>query len=414
MALTDIGIKAAEAKAKPYKLSDSEGLYLFVKKSPTSGKTGKYFRFDYKYNGKRKTLSLGTYPKISLKKARKGRDEAKELLEQGIDPSTQKKAKRQATEESETETFEHIAREWLGKNKDSWVDRHSRTVIGRLELNVFPYIGSTPIKEIEPPTLLSVLRRIEARGAYDTARRVRQICSKVFRYAIAVGKAERDPAADLQGALTQVKIKHMATITEPKRVGELLRAIDGYSGSFITLCGLKLAYLTFVRPGELRHAQWSEIDFNEALWRIPGGKMKMKGAHLVPLSRQAIAVLQELQALTGKLPGPGYLFPSERTYHRPMSENTINAALRRMGYSKEEMTGHGFRAMASTNLNEQGWKSDIIERQLAHVSKDSVRSAYNHAEYLDERKKMMQHWADYLGGLKAGGKVVPIKKQATL
>lgn len=395
MPLTDIQIKKAELKQKAYKLADGEGMYLFVNKS------GKYFRFDYRFRGKRKTLSLGVYPKISLRKARKKLHDAKELLASGIDPCLRKKEKKIADRQASIESFEQLARDWFDKRSGAWVVRYSRTVMQRLELNIFPYIGHLQINEITPPALLNVLRKMESRGVHDTARRVRQICSQIFQYGISVGLAERDPAADLKGALTTVKATNMATIKEPQKIGELMRAIDDYSGNHVTQCALKLAPLLFVRPGELRHMQWSEVDFESAIWRIPGEKMKMRGDHLVPLSTQAISILEDIAQLTIELPGPGYVFPSIRSNNRPMSENTINAALRRLGYTKEEMTGHGFRAMASTNLNEQGWRSEVIERQLAHAEKNTVKAAYNHAEYLPERKKMMQHWADFLDERKA-------------
>ncbi|WP_163337930.1 tyrosine-type recombinase/integrase [Desulfopila sp. IMCC35008] len=406
MPLTDVAIKNAKFVDKQFKLSDSGGLYLLVTKS------GKYFRLDYRYLKKRKTLALGVYPKISLANARKKRDQAKELLGEGIDPGIKRKQEKHLRKQAVQNNFEAVAREWFEKKKPKWAPGYARTVIGRLELNIFPYIGTIPVGEINAPLLLSVLRKMESREAHDTARRVRGLCSKVFQYAVATGKAERDPASDLKGALTEVTVTHMAAITEPAEIGALLRAIDGYEGAFQTKCAMKLAPLTFVRPGELRHAQWSEIDLDEALWKIPAKKMKMRGAHLVPLSRQAINVLREIEQLTGALEGAGYVFPSIRTTSRPMSENTVNAALRRLGYDKTEMTGHGFRAMASTNLHEQGWKSEVIERQLAHVEKNTVKAAYNHAEHLPERRKMMQYWADYLDGLKAGGKIIPIRKQA--
>ena len=404
MPLTDIQIRTAETRDKAYKLTDGEGMYILINKS------GKYFRYDYRYAGKRKTLSLGVYPKTGLKQARKKRQEAQELLEQGVDPSQQRKEEKLAQKIASVDNFEALAREWFDKQKGAWVERYSRTVIQRLELNIFPYIGQEHINDITPPALLSVLRRMESRGAHDTARRVRQLCSQIFRYGVATGRAERDPAADLKGALTVVKQKHMAAIKDPKQIGELLRAIDGYQGNLVTLCALKMAPLLFVRPGELRHMQWREIDFEESLWRIPGEKMKMKGDHIVPLSHQAVAVLKDIAPLTKALPGPGYVFPSVRTSSRPMSDNTINAALRRLGYSKEEMTGHGFRSMASTNLHEQGWRSEVIERQLAHAEKNTVKAAYNFAEFLPERRKMMQHWADYLDALKYGRNIIPLQQ----
>jgi integrase len=270
---------------------------------------------------------------------------------------------------------------------------------------VFPWLGKRHINEITAPELLTVLRRVENRGALETAHRINQICGQVFRYAIATGRAERDISADLKGALPPTRVKHHASITEPKQVGELMRAINSYSGSFTTAIALKLSAILFVRPGELRQAEWSEIDFENKEWRIPAEKMKMRELHIVPLCKQAISLLEELRPLTGRAK---YLFPSVRTDTRPMSNNTINASLRRLGYTKEQMTAHGFRSMASTILNEQGWNRDAIERQLAHSEKDGVRAAYNYAQYLPERKKMMQAWADYLDGIAQGAKVISI------
>ncbi|MDP1845501.1 MAG: site-specific integrase, partial [Candidatus Moranbacteria bacterium] len=302
---------------------------------------------------------------------------------------------------------EAVAREWFKKMSTVWVPRHAETIIRRLESYVFPQLGQRPINEVTAPELLAMLRKLEAQGTVETAHRVKQICGQVFRYAIATGRTDRDPAADLRGALTPAKPKRMASITDPKGAAGLLRAIDGYHGSFVTACALKLAPLVFVRPGELRQAEWSEIDLEAAEWRIPADKMKMKSPHIVPLSRQAIDILREIHQLTGN---GKYVFPSLRTGSRPMSNNTVNAALRRMGFSKEEMTGHGFRSMASTLLNEQGWNRDAIERQLAHAERNKVRAAYNYAEFLPERRKMMQAWADYLDDLKAGAKIIPFRQ----
>jgi len=283
------------------------------------------------------------------------------------------------------------------KNKHIWTEGHSKTIIRRLELNIFPWLGTRPVASITAPELLAVLRRIEDRGALETAHRVKQICGQVFRYAIATGRGERDPSADLRGALPPAKPKRMATITDPKQISELLRVIDGYEGHLITKCALRFAPLVFVRPGELRQAEWQEINFDQAEWKIPAEKMKMRISHIVPLSTQAIEILKEIEPLTGR---SRYVFPSLRTAERPMSNNTVLAALRRLGYAKEEMSGHGFRAMASTVLHEQGWRSDIIERQLAHAERNSIKAAYNHAQHLPERRRMMQAWADYLGMLK--------------
>ena len=295
-------------------------------------------------------------------------------------------------------SFESVAREWHIKFSAKWTEDHKLRTLYRLEKDVFPWLGQRPISEITPPELLLVLRRIENRGAIETAHRIHQICGQVFRYAIATGKADRDSSADLRGAIPPVKKRHHASIINPKEIGDLLRAINGYNGYLVTKCALQLAPLLFVRPGELRHAEWSEFNFEAAEWRIPAHKMKMRTAHIVPLSTQAIAIFREVQALTGHAK---YVFPSIRSPNRPMSNNAVLAALRRLGYTKDEMTGHGFRSMASTLLNEQGWNRDAIERQLAHSERNNIRAAYNYAEYLPERRKMMQHWADYLDQLTA-------------
>lgn len=392
MPLTDTAIRNAKPKDKPYKKSDEKGLYLLIKKS------GKYFRFDYRFNGKRKTLSLGVYPDVTLKQAREKRDEARSLIANEVDPAQLKKEKKIIRRELATNNFHAIALDWFTKHKHTWKEGHSRTIKSRLELNVFPWLGEMPIASISPPILLAVLHRIEDRGALETAHRVKQICGQVFRYAIATGRAERDPSADLRGALPPTKPKRMATITDPSRIGELLRAIDGYQGNLITKCALRLAPLVFVRPGELRHAEWMEINFEQAEWKIPAEKMKMRTTHIVPLAQQAIDILKEIKPLTGN---GRYVFPSLRSTVRPMSDNTILAALRRLGYAKEEMSGHGFRAMASTLLHEQGWSSDVIERQLAHAERNSIKAAYNYAQHLPERQRMMQEWADYLYTLRA-------------
>ncbi len=343
---------------------------------------------------------------MTLKAARGKRDAARRLLAEGADPGEARKAEKRAGNEG---TFKAVALEWHTKQSEKWDAGHADRVMKRLERYVFPWIGDRQIKAITSPDLLALLRSVESSGKIELAHRVHQIVSQAFRYAVATGRAERDPSADLKGALTPVKTVNRAAVTTPQAVGELLRAIDSYTGSLTTKCALRLAPLTFVRPGELRRAEWPEFDLNAATWRIPAAKMKMRADHIVPLSHQAVAIIRELQPLTGR---GRYLFPSERTHDRPMSENTINAALRRMGYAKDEMTGHGFRAMASTLLNEQGWNKDVIERQLAHAERNKVRAAYNRAEHLPERRKMMQAWADYLDSLKAGADVVPLKRKA--
>jgi integrase len=403
MPLTDTAIRNAKLLNKQYKLTDEKGMYLLVNKA------GKYFRLDYRFAGKRKTLALGVYPDVKLFEAREKRDDARKLITNGIDPGQVRKVQKSIQIEQTENSFEAIAREWHGKYSTNWADSHAKKIIRRFELYLFPWLGHRPIAEITPPELLAVLRRVESKGILETAHRAQQNCGQVFRYAIVTGRAERDPSADLRGALAPVKHGRMATITDPKKIGGLLRAIDGYEGTTVTKCALKLAPLVFVRPGELRHAEWAEVDLDKAEWRIPAEKMKMKNPHIVPLSSQAVEVLCKILPITGQ---GQYVFPSVRTNSRPMSENTILAALRRMGYTKEEMSGHGFRAMASTVLHEQNWPSDIIERQLAHAERNSIKAAYNHAQHLPERRKMMQAWADYLDALKSSGKIVPIFKTA--
>ncbi len=404
MALTATSIKNARAVDKPLKLFDGGGLYLLV--NPNGSR---WWRFKYRYLGKEKLLSFGTYPDISLKDARDRRDEARKQLAADIDPGEHRKAMKTTLAVRGENSFEIVAREWFAKYSPNWAAGHSDKIIRRLERDIFPWLGGRPIAEITAPDLLATLRRIESRGAIETAHRAQQNCSQVFRYAVATGRAERDSTADLRGALTPVKERHHASITDPKRVGELMRAIDGYRGSFITKCALRLAPLVFVRPGELRKAEWVEFDLDGAEWRIPAARMKAREQHIVPLAKQAVAMLQDLHALTGD---KQHVFPGVRTNGRAMSENTVNAALRRLGYAKDEMTGHGFRSMASTLLNEQGWHRDAIERQLAHAERNNVRAAYNFAEHLPERRKMMLAWADYLDSLKAGAKVLPLKRVA--
>jgi integrase len=393
MALTDLAVRKALVRDKPYRLSDEKGLYLEVALSGS-----KYWRWKFRFAGKEKRLALGVYPEVSLAEARAARDGARKLLTSGVDPSEARKAQKASRVELAENSFEAVAREWFAKYAPTWVDTHSDKIIRRLERDIFPWVGSKPIDKVSAPILLVCLRRIEERGAIETAHRALQNCGQVFRYAIATGRAERDVSADLRGALSPVVESHHASITDPKAIGALLRSIEGYEGSLVTKCALRLAALVFVRPGELRKAEWAEFDLDKAEWRIPASRMKMREVHIVPLATQAVATVKELQALTGH---GRYVFPGARTNGRPMSENTVNAALRRLGYAKDEMTGHGFRSMASTLLNEQGWSRDAIERQLAHGERNNVRAAYNFAEYLPERRRMMQAWADYLDALTA-------------
>lgn len=404
MPLTDKAIQKAKHGERHVRLFDGGGLYLEL--APAGGK---WWRLKYRFLRKEKRLSLGVYPQVSLKQARVRRDEAKRLLGNGIDPSAQRQAQKAIVTERAGNSFEAVAKEWFEKFSGQWVKSHADKIRTRLEQNVYPYIGGRPVAELTAREVLGVLRRIEGRGAVETAHRTKQSCSQVFRYAVATGRAERDPTVDLRGALAPVAEQHHASITDPKAIGALLRAIDGFEGSPVTKAALQLAPLTFVRPGELRGAEWSEFDLDKAEWRIAAARMKMREQHIVPLPKQALQVLRELEPLTGR---GKYLFPGARTNGRSMSENTVNAALRRMGYAKDEMTGHGFRSMASTLLNEQGWNRDAIERQLAHGERDAVRGAYNFAEYLPERRKMMQAWADYLDALRTGAKVTPIRKTA--
>lgn len=401
MPLTDTAIRNAKPKDRQYKLSDERGLYLLVLKS------GKYFRLDYRFMGKRKTVALGVYPDTSLADARERRDEARKLLAKDIDPSQHKQEEKAAMKEMVENNFETIAREWLKKQKNQWSEGHTYRVTRKLELNVFPWLGTRPIKQISAKELLTVLEKMEKRGVPYSAGRTKAIIGQIFRYAIATDRAENDPSAALKGSLTPTVTKNRPTITKPQKIGGLLRAIDDYEGHIVTVCALKLAPLVFVRPGELRNAEWSEIDLDNAEWKIPAHKMKMRKPHIVPLSRQASEILKEIHPVTGY---GRYVFPSIRSASRPLSNNTMNAALRRMGYTKDEMTAHGFRSMASTILHEQGWPSDVIERQMAHTEQNKVKGAYDHAQHLPKRKKMMQAWADYLDALKVGGKVIPLRR----
>jgi integrase len=398
MLLTDAKIRGLRPKDKQYKVPDGGGLYLHV--TPAGGKL---WRFKYRFGGKEKSLSLGVYPDLKLADARKKHRQAREQLANGIDPATAKRMEKFRQEK----TFETVASEWWHAKHEKWSQNHADLVWSRLEKNVLPWMKNRPISEITTRELLDVLRKIEKRGAVETARRVGQVCNQVFIYAVASGYTDVNVAGSLNQALRERKVKSFPAITEPKQVRDLLKAIDDFEGSFVVRQALRIAPLVFARPGELRKAEWENFDLDEGLWIIPADKMKMRRDHIVPLSRQAVEILQELEPLTG---AGRYVFPSVRTSARPMSENTMNVALRRLGYSKEQMVSHGFRAMASTRLHELGWKTEVIEFQLAHADKNKIRGVYNRAEYLEERKRMMQAWADYLDGLKSGAAIIPMKR----
>ena len=411
---SDVSGSSTKPGEKPIRLYDERGLYLEI---TTSG--GRWWRFKYRFAGKEKLLSMGTYPDTGLKAARDRRDRARSLLEGGVDPGAVRKAEKASRSEVVVNSFEAVAREWHATIHLGQVSAgHAARTLIRLEQDVFPWLGGVPVGEIKAPQLLQAMRRIEARGAIETSHRALQACGQVFRYAIATGRAERDPTPDLRGALKPVLVRHMAAITDPKRVGELLRAIESYKGMPITRAALQLAPLVFVRPGELRKAEWIEFDLDAAQWRIPAGRMKRTkqeklsgAAHVVPLSRQAIAILRDLHPLTGH---GRYLFPSPRTGERPMSDNGVLSALRRMGFPSDEMTGHGFRAMARTLLAERlNVDEAVIEAQLAHAVKDALGRAYNRTEFLEQRRKMLQSWADYLDKLRTGAEVIPIKRRRT-
>ena len=386
ISLSDAKVRNARPKERPYKIADGEGLFLLI--TPTGGK---YWRLKYFFAGKAKVLALGVYPGVALADARERRAQARKMLVAGRDPGEAKKeAKRVAMLES-ANAFEAVAREWFEKRRHEWAQGTVDTVLNRLEQHILPKLGPRPIADIAPPEVLAMLRVVESRGALETARRAMQMCGQIFMYAIATGRAERNPVPDLRGALKTPVVKHHSFL----HAGDLpdyLTKLETYDGGPQTKLALRLLLLTFVRTTELRGAQWTEIDWDKAEWRIPAERMKMKELHIVPLSRQAIAVLRELQKHSGNCQ---HVFPNE---HKPatfMSENTMLYALYRMGYHSRA-TGHGFRSTASTILNEHGFRADVIERQLAHGERNSVRAAYNHAQYLPERRKMMQWWADYL------------------
>lgn len=392
MPLTDAAIRKAKPGEKPLRLFDERGLYLEV--APGGGK---WWRLKFRFEGKEKRLSLGVYPDVGLKEARERRDEARKMLADGIDPSANRKAQKAAADDLATGTFEVVAREWWAKHSPGWEARHSGNILRRFERDVFPWIGGKAVGEVTAPDLLALLRRIEARGALETAHRVLSNIGQAIRYAIATGRAERDPSADLRGALPPVKAEHFAATTDAKRLGEILRAMDTYEGTLPVRCALRLAPLVFVRPGELRKAEWADFDLDAAEWRFTASKTDTP--HIVPLARQAVELLRELQPLTGR---GRFVFPSARSSARPMSDNAILAALRRMDIGKDEMTGHGFRAVARTLLDEVlGFRPDFIEHQLAHAVRDPNGRAYNRTAHLSERRKMMQAWADHLDGLRS-------------
>lgn len=403
MALTDIAIRNVKPAAKAIKLADGGGMFLFV--TPAGGKL---WRLKFRIEGREKLLAIGAYPEIGLGEARRRREEARELIALGKDPSREKQRDKVRARIQAADTFAAICTEYCDKRRRDGVKGWAPATAIRCEYLlslVNGSIGKLPIGEIEPADVLTAVRRIEGKGKLESARRSLQLAGAVFRYAVATARLASDPTRDLRGALTAPTVTHYGAITDAKRVGELLRTIDGYAGSGITRLALQIAPHVFVRPGELRHAEWSEFDLDGALWIIPAGKMKMRKAHHVPLSRQAVALFREVRAVTGP---SGYLFPSIRTRARPMSENTINAGLRRLGYASDEMTAHGFRAMASTLLNESGkWHSDAIERALAHGDTDKVRAAYHRGVHWNERVEMAQWWSDYLDQLRKGADIVP-------
>ncbi len=405
--LTNISIKNAKSAEKERKMFDGGGLFLLV--TPSGGKL---WNMKYRHDGKEGKLSFGAYPSVSLADARVRREEAQKLLSQGIDPAVYRKQEKTLRHGLKANSFEIIAREWYAKQVEdkTWTDEHATTIMNRMEKDMFPWIGKTPITEVTAKDIRGILDRVRGRGVIETARRCLTISGQVFTYAISYDKAMYNVSASLTKYLPPISKtrKHMASITDPKELAPLLRSIDGYQGSFVAKCALQLLPLLFVRPGELRHMEWSEIDFDAAEWNIPAGKMKKKNPHLVPLSVQAIHVLNEIKPLTCN---SKYVFPSARSYDRCMSDNTVNAAFRRMGFDGETITGHGFRATARTILDEVlGFRPDFIEHQLAHAVKDPNGTAYNRTAFLSERRKMMQTWSEYLDGLKQGAKVIPLKQ----
>ena len=391
--LTDTAIRGAKPKEKVYKLADGGGLYLEV-----APRGGKWWRIKYRFAGKEKRLSLGVYPAVGLREARARLEAMKDMLRQGIDPGEQRKTKKTEAVVQE-QTFEVVAREWHKKKLAGWTPNHARQIIRRLETLAFPDLGSRPIAELGAPDFLAVLGKVERQGHLETARRLAQICGQVTRYARLAGMIVADPASHLTEALTTKPVRHHAAITEPREIGALLRAIDDYPGDVSVSFALKIMPYVFVRSSELRRATWSEIDLDRAEWLIPAERMKMRRPHLVPLARQVVEMFRALHAITGNRE---LVFPGTASATRCISDVGLLNALRRLGYGRDEMTIHGFRSMASTRLNEMGYRPDVIEAQLAHAEKNSVRDAYNRAQYVEERRRMMQEWADYLDSLRAG------------
>jgi integrase len=392
MPLTHYALLNAQSREKTYKLFDGHGLYLQV--APSGGK---WWRVKYRLGGREQCLSVGTFPAVALKAARQRCEELRAKLTSGVDPAAERRlAKRQRR--MKDESFESSAREWYATFSPNWAPSHGDRALRGLETYVFPWVGKVPIREVTAVNVLECLRRLEHQNTHETARRVLRYCSQTLRYAIITGRAETDVLGQLRGAVAPRKTRHLASVKDPKRVGALLRAIDGYDGRLVTKLALRFAPLVFVRPGELRHAAWRDFDFLQREWRIPANDMMARQPHIVPLSSQAMALLRQLQPLTG---ASHLFFPGERSADRPMSNNTFNAVLRRLGYGPEDMTAHGFRSMASTLLNELGWSSNTIERQLAHGERDGVRAVYNYAQYLPERRLMMQAWSDYLNHLRS-------------
>lgn len=405
MALSDAAIRAAKPKKAQFKLHDSGGLFLIVRPSG-----GKLWRLKFRHLGKEQQLSLGRYPDVGLADARDRRDQARKIIAAGGNPAFEKKREAVAASVSAANTFKAVADEFIAKREREGLKAITTGKANWLLRQLDTALGQRPISEIEAYELLAVLRRVEQSGRYETARRLLAFAGRVFRYAVATTRAKRNIAADLQGALTAPVVKHYAAIIDPKGVGALLRAIDGFEGQPVTQWALKLAPHVFVRPGELRQAEWAEFDLDAALWRIPASRMKMRREHVVPLSTQAVGILTQARGLTG---AGRFVFPGQRTPRRPMSENTLNAALRRLGYSTDEMTSHGFRSTASTLLNESGkWSADAIERALAHGDTDGVRAAYHRGAHWAERVRMAQWWSDHLDTLRNGGAVVPMKRPA--
>ncbi|WP_461521080.1 tyrosine-type recombinase/integrase [Porticoccus sp.] len=401
MPMTAIAANQAKPKDKPYKLADEKGLYLQVMPNGS-----KYWRLKYRFGGKEKVLALGVHPEIGLKEAREKRDEARKLIGNGVDPSDVKRAQKAIQGEAVENSFKAVALEWFTRKMADKSQGHQDRTVRALEKDLFPMIGGHPIGGITPPQLLAALRRIESRGAVETAYRAKQTAGQIFRYAVATGRAERDPSHDLKGALATHKKKHLAAITDPKEVGKLLVAIDSYTGTPTVKAALQLSPLLFCRPGELRQMEWTEIDWDKAQWELPAVKMKMGQPHIVPLSRQALDILQEIQRLNGTR---RYAFPSARGASRPLSENGVRTALRTMGYDNDTMTPHGFRAMARTILDEVlGFRVEWIEHQLAHAVKDANGRAYNRTSHLEQRRDMMQKWADYLDRLRSEASVTNV------